>query len=50
MKKQPFSGKGSNNGAKKNQWIPLLIIIALALAAIAIQYLMMDINSALLGQ
>lgn len=36
------SGKGSSS-LKKNQWVPFVIIVILAVALIALNYLMMDI-------
>lgn len=39
-----------NGGKKKNQLIPLIFIIVLALALVALQYFILDFNSQLMSE
>lgn len=39
-----------NGGKKKNQLIPLIFIIVLALALVALQYFILDFNSQIMSE
>lgn len=42
-----FKKPGNNGNKKKNQWIPLVIIIVLALIMVAVQWMILDIQQGL---